>query len=505
MANVLEILNSLGAHQRANQPPVLQRGAPIPADFLRADQPDIMQGSGPVDIQARVQEAMRGFALPDVSKYGYSPESQGRVEGAGYLRETPMGGSPSARSQDPMAEQAARVGAMDFNPQTTQAAPQQEPTKKPRMSIIDLIGSIGNAFSTGGGGEAHYRTEADRARDEQARMLKAQDDDLQRRIAQQKFQSGSLDMAADQNKIIAQSVRGLRAVYDKNPAAIGRAWDFVSSQLGVPEQRRAEIAQALASDPEGTLAVLEGAMGEQEKQGSQAKELQIYKMIEETQGKEAADAYLMRASGGALNANQEATIGVRKDTIAAANARAAAALRAAEIRSRRTAAGKGAGTGGAKLPAAVQKNYLENRDAMRQIAAAKESLKGRPQSVGARYAVMPDIVSQRTDPEGVATRARIANIGSLVIHDRSGATVTVAESPRLRPFIPSTSDTPEAADKKLTEMFRIMQENNADIEDYYSGNAAPTRKARPQGTLKAPPKKNPPASGGWGKAKVVGN
>jgi hypothetical protein len=43
-------------------------------------------------------------------------------------------------------------------------------------------------------------------------------------------------------------------------------------------------------------------------------------------------------------------------------------------------------------------------------------------------------------------------------------------------------------------------------EETYSYRANQTPVApRAQGTLTAPPRKNPPASGGWGKAKVVGN
>jgi hypothetical protein len=40
------------------------------------------------------------------------------------------------------------------------------------------------------------------------------------------------------------------------------------------------------------------------------------------------------------------------------------------------------------------------------------------------------------DPEGVAVRSGVADIGSAVFHDRSGAAVTISESPRLRPFVP---------------------------------------------------------------------
>lgn len=92
---------------RPGQPFVATQGQAIPQEYYRGGQPAMMPISGdrinwetasPAErdkglaaMQGRMQSAIKGFALPDVSKYGYSPESQGRVEGAGYLRETPVG------------------------------------------------------------------------------------------------------------------------------------------------------------------------------------------------------------------------------------------------------------------------------------------------------------------------------------------------------------------------------------------------------------------------------
>lgn len=58
-------------------------------------------------------------------------------------------------------------------------------------------------------------------------------------------------------------------------------------------------------------------------------------------------------------------------------------------------------------------------------------------------------IINKADPRGVAVRALIADIGSLKIHDRSGAAVTASEEPRLRPFIPSVSDDPQTIRTKL--------------------------------------------------------
>lgn len=66
--------------------------------------------------------------------------------------------------------------------------------------------------------------------------------------------------------------------------------------------------------------------------------------------------------------------------------------------------------------------------------------------------VLPGAVRQYTDPKGVAARAAVANIGSMKLHDRSGAAITVGEMPRLVPFIPAVTDDVSTAKVKLKKM-----------------------------------------------------
>lgn len=411
---------------------------------------------------------------------------------------------PSMYGQDPMAEQAARVGAMDFGPQTMQAAPlppqavqappMQEPAKKPRMSIIDIIGSIGNALSTGGGGEARYRTEAERARDEQARMAQEQDAELQRRMNQQKFQSGNIELATDQNKIIGQSVRGLRAVYDKNPAAIGRAWEFVSSQLGVPEQRRAEIAQALATDPEGTLAVLEGAMAEEQK-GSKPKEVAIYELLRQNKP-DVADAYLKSLTEGKpMTPYQQAQARLAERRFAFDQYKYQNPI------ARPKAAG-GANDTGSRATAQAGLNDLRKAyQKLNQIGAT--------------------VSPTQTGERNILARVRNSGVGQIV----EGAIGTEAQT--LRDEINAIRPGLMQAIAKATGMTGKQLDSNSDVKLFMQttsnpassyeanlkaiaalerllGTGASAQKPRPQGTLKPRPKA-PAASGGWGKAKVVGN
>lgn len=110
-------------------------------------------------------------------------------------------------------------------------------------------------------------------------------------------------------------------------------------------------------------------------------------------------------------------------------------------------------------PGAVVTAHVENIKRKSNIADALDKLKAHPSAVGLLRGV-PDDVNQRVDPEGVPARAALADIGSLIIHDRSGAAVTVSEYPRLKPFVPKVTDTYDTVVKKLNRMAEIIDEEN---------------------------------------------
>lgn len=127
------------------------------------------------------------------------------------------------------------------------------------------------------------------------------------------------------------------------------------------------------------------------------------------------------------------------------------------------------------LPPAQATAWINNRGAIKNIdnvmgLLEDENGKIRPeaeQHLSAAY-MLPgaERVGQALDPKGVDIRSKIADIGSLKIHDRSGAAVTASETPRLRPFIPSISDTPKAAAQKLKNFKKQYEMMNQEIEDY---------------------------------------
>jgi hypothetical protein len=119
------------------------------------------------------------------------------------------------------------------------------------------------------------------------------------------------------------------------------------------------------------------------------------------------------------------------------------------------------------IPAPIAKAFMENNAAVRKIDRAIDALDAYPAGVGlSNY--WGDTIRQRSNPKGVEVRALIADIGSLKIHDRSGAAVTAAETPRLKPFIPNVTDTPDTIRKKL-EQFRTEYEGiQNDLQITYS-------------------------------------
>lgn len=120
-----------------------------------------------------------------------------------------------------------------------------------------------------------------------------------------------------------------------------------------------------------------------------------------------------------------------------------------------------------QIPAAISKAVLENNATLRTVTRALEELDVYPDAFGAKN-YLGDSIRQRSDPKGIAARAYTADIGSLLIHDRSGAAVTASETPRLKPFIPSVIDAPDTIKKKLMRFKEEYEAINRDIAETYS-------------------------------------
>lgn len=158
---------------------------------------------------------------------------------------------------------------------------------------------------------------------------------------------------------------------------------------------------------------------------------------------------------------------------------------------------------GAKVPspnssgsASMQKALASNEMQMSVIDDAVKELGAHESAVGVGRGLplVGDFLDQRIDTGGVAARAQIANIGSMIFHDRSGAAITVSEAPRLKPFIPSIHDTPETIRTKLRKLREALEVENG----FLRGNKAP---AGPLGGRAAPAKSGVPSFEEWQAAK----
>ena len=134
------------------------------------------------------------------------------------------------------------------------------------------------------------------------------------------------------------------------------------------------------------------------------------------------------------------------------------------------------------MPGSAAKGHLENLTNLRRAETALSLVNGEAvgNAKGDKNAtgwkgLMPNSILNRVDPKGVDARAAIADLGSLVIHERSGAAVTASEFPRLAPFIPTAYDDPETVKKKLALFVQNYRAIIDDTTDFYeqSGYTVP--------------------------------
>jgi len=127
------------------------------------------------------------------------------------------------------------------------------------------------------------------------------------------------------------------------------------------------------------------------------------------------------------------------------------------------------------VPTAASSAIMSNAQNINKVQQAIDlldgknagALKGDSNATGLK-GYLPQPILNRMDPDGVDTRAMITDIGSLVLHDRSGAAVTASETPRLLPFIPLPTDDNATARKKLVRFKQIYEQEQQAYLDAYS-------------------------------------
>ncbi len=139
-----------------------------------------------------------------------------------------------------------------------------------------------------------------------------------------------------------------------------------------------------------------------------------------------------------------------------------------------------------QVPVHAQKAIVGAATAVKKLDDAIKALEapGGADATGLK-SYLPDVALNRLYPKGTEARAAVADIGSLVMHERSGAAVTASESPRLKPFIPLITDDKATALKKLKRMRQIQ----ADDAEALAGTYVPEqgfREFKPGGTAPVP-------------------
>lgn len=156
---------------------------------------------------------------------------------------------------------------------------------------------------------------------------------------------------------------------------------------------------------------------------------------------------------------------------------------------------KGEDEAGKALPSSAAQAFISNQSNIRNAQNALDLLDGKsvggmqgdPSATG-KKAYVPNTLLNLVDGKGVDTRAAVANIGSMLVHDRAGAAVTASETPRLMPFIPATTDDHETVKKKLRNFLATYQDMQADTASVYkeTGYRVPTSQLRQGGALASP-------------------
>lgn len=133
------------------------------------------------------------------------------------------------------------------------------------------------------------------------------------------------------------------------------------------------------------------------------------------------------------------------------------------------------------IPQPAVKIIVEDRGTLRQIDHAIAMLGGDPDlgikaddhahadAIGWGTGTLGDWYTNNIgDPAGVETRAAIGKIAGQIIHDVSGAAVTLSEEPRFRPYVPSLKDNAATALKKLRNLRQLAASSLDDYQSQYS-------------------------------------
>jgi hypothetical protein len=143
------------------------------------------------------------------------------------------------------------------------------------------------------------------------------------------------------------------------------------------------------------------------------------------------------------------------------------------------------------IPANINTAISTNDMSIKRLQEALDLIKKNPDAIGLKN-LLPGQALDRMDPKGVAARSAIGDIGSLVIHDRSGAAVSASEMQRLN-FIPTPTDRADNAKTKLEAMLKYAKLNQQGLAETYAEDQG----YKPNPTLSSKSKAAPATVSNW--------
>jgi len=143
------------------------------------------------------------------------------------------------------------------------------------------------------------------------------------------------------------------------------------------------------------------------------------------------------------------------------------------------------------VPPTINTAMTQNQVVLNKIARAEELLTKTPEATGMLKGMMPDAILNRTDKEGTATRAALAELAATKVHDLSGAAVSVSEFGRLKPFLPQPTDNADTLRTKLAgmkaEVEDIVNATNQIYSEEQGYKPIPSLAPKPAALADAPP------------------
>lgn len=188
---------------------------------------------------------------------------------------------------------------------------QQSETPRKRRSFLDTVGQISDVLARVGGAEALYQPTLD-AREDRTRAIDLEEmrkQQLQQQIDQggQTLEAGNIELEDTERSRLAQALGAVAS----NPDAAA-LWPQIAAEAGIDEGRAQQIGAIIQANPQaaGIFAQSLGWSPTAAKSGSQAKELQVYGLLQE-QNPELAAAYLANiANPDSITDYQRAQLGI---------------------------------------------------------------------------------------------------------------------------------------------------------------------------------------------------